>query len=369
MTGTSLDGIDVAIVDFNYNGNEFTFKELFFETYNYSDKIKSIILEIIGSTGQIYNISQLNFALSKIYAESVKSALTASGIDKSQITAIGMHGQTLWHQPYTKKFAEMFVSSTLQIGNISALNVLTEIPVIGDFRSADIAAGGQGAPLVPVFDYHFLRSQSENTICLNIGGIANITYLPKGCSKADVIGFDTGPGNMLIDIAAKKYFDKNYDSNGDIARSGKLDNEILDLLMNIDFINKPYPKSTGRETFNVMFVNNYFGDNTLPEDILNTLTHYTAKSIAANIINSGFEVDKVVVSGGGAKNSYLMELIQSYLPQAKVIDSMQLGVGIDSKEAVCFAFLALLNILGLNGNLPSVTGAKFETILGVTAGK
>ncbi len=368
MTGTSLDAIDLAIVDFYFIDNEFTYKELFFKEYPFPDKLKNKILDIISSKTSIYNISQLNFALSDIYAGAVNNAIEESGIEKYSINAIGVHGQTLWHQPQKSKFADFNISSTLQLGNLSALNILTDIPVIGDFRSADIALGGEGAPLVPIFDFYFLRSEKENNLCLNIGGIANITYLPKNCSKKDVIGFDTGPGNILIDIATSLYFNNKFDFNGNFARKGNLNIDILNELMNDSYISKKFPKSTGREIFNTMYFNKFFDENSNPNNVLNTLTHFTAKSIAKNIETNNLDVDNIIVSGGGAYNSYLMELLQFYLPNSKVKSSENFGVRISSKEAVCFAFLALLYILDLSGNIPSVTGAKRECKLGQFAG-
>ena len=365
MTGTSLDGVDTAICKFDYDGNNFKVEELFFRTYPYSDKIKEMIGGIISDSKLLRDISQLNFALSKIYADAVNNALQESGISRESISAIGMHGQTIWHQPNPKPFSGMHISSTFQAGNISALNALTSIPVIGDFRSADVALGGQGAPLVPIFDYHFLKNQSKNVVALNIGGIANITYLPKACTIDDVIAFDTGPGNVLLDIAAKKYFGKNYDPDGSLARQGKTDIPKLNELMNLEYISKPAPKSTGREFFNILLFNKYFENYSNGFDAHNTLTHFTAKSIAENIRSLSTPVDEVIVAGGGARNSFLLELLGNYLPDVKVLTSEKIGIGIDSKEAVCFAFLAYLHDLKLQGNIPSATGAKKAVVLGV----
>lgn len=368
MTGTSLDGIDTAVCRFNYNGTDFEFEELFFRTYPYPEQLKVCIGEIISGLGNLQDISQLNFALSEVYTDAVKDSLLGSGIDRNEVTAIGLHGQTLYHQPQAMNFCGMSVASTLQAGNISALNQLTGIPVIGDFRSADIALGGQGAPLVPVFDYEFLRSDSENIIALNIGGMANITLLPQNCKREQVLAFDTGPGNILIDIAARRYFETEYDKDGEFARAGNPDYNLLDEMMNLPYIHQKFPKSTGRELFNIQFFNKYFDNYYNGSDALSTITHFTAKSIAVNIHNSGFSADSLIVSGGGGRNKFLIELIGQYLLDVRVLTSESLGIGIDSKEAVCFAFLAYLNILRLPGNIPSATGAKSQTILGVRAG-
>lgn len=364
MTGTSLDGVDTAICEFVHDGTAFKQKVLFFKTYKYSDEIRVKIVNLISNDIQISEISQLNFALSKIYADCIEFALIESGIERKSIKAIGMHGQTIWHQPIKSDFCALEISSTLQLGNISALRQFIGLPVIGDFRSADIALDGQGAPLVPIFDYCFLRSISDNVIALNIGGIANITYLPKNCNRNQIIAFDTGPGNMLIDIAMKRFYGKDYDSNGHIARSGKTDHKMLEQLMNIAYINQAAPKSTGRELFNYEFFDKYIGDNSNHEDIINTLTHFTAKSIARNIDVLCKAVDSIYVSGGGAHNSYIIDLLKANIPNSKIMLTEQIGIGIDSKEAVCFAFLAYLYDLGMTGNIISATGASSEAILG-----
>lgn len=368
MTGTSLDGIDLAIVDFIYDGSTFAIKEKYFNTYEYPPDLKKEVLDLIAAPANIYKVSQLNFAIAMVYSECVDKALFESGIFKADITGLSVHGQTVWHQPYKKTIGTRKITSTFQLCDLSVLNQLSGIPVYGNFRTADMALGGQGAPLVPIFDYYFLSEKDLDVVALNIGGISNMTYLPSSGLKERVIGFDTGPGNVLIDIAMRKYFNKEFDNFGNTARKGKFITKILDELMQLDYISKPYPKSTGREIFNVMFFNKYFSDELEPEDVLCTLSHFTAKSIAHNIIQNKLSVNKIVVTGGGAHNIFLMELLSHYMKNVDIIQGNTLGIGIDSKEAVCFAFLGLLNKLGLSGNIPSVTGACRECILGVRAG-
>lgn len=368
MTGTSLDGIDLAIVDFNYDGSTFTFREKYFNTYEYPPDLKKEVLDLIAAPTNIYKVSQLNFAIATVYSECVDKSLFESGISKAEINGLSVHGQTVWHQPNKKTIGTRKITSTFQLCDLSVLNQLSGIPVYGNFRTADMALGGQGAPLVPIFDYYFLSEKDLDVVALNIGGISNMTYLPSSGLKERVIGFDTGPGNVLIDIAMRKYFNKEFDNFGNTARKGKFITKILDELMQLDYISKPYPKSTGREIFNVMFFNKYFSDELEPEDVLCTLSHFTAKSIAHNIIQNKLSVNKIVVTGGGAHNIFLMELLSHYMKNVDIIQGNTLGIGIDSKEAVCFAFLGLLNKLGLSGNIPSVTGACRECILGVRAG-
>lgn len=368
MTGTSLDGIDIAFCNFRKEGTKYHIEEKFFEIFPYPEKIKDKLRDILNDKISLNDISQMNFALSKIFADVINISIQKSGINRNDIEAIGMHGQTLWHKPFYENFAGIETNSTLQIGSISALNQLTGIPVIGDFRAADIALGGQGAPLVPFFDNEFLSSEKENIVALNIGGIANVTLLPKKSEIENIAAFDTGPGNVLIDIIANKNFNQKYDNNGEFARQGELNSDILYELMSIPYISQQYPKSTGRELFNLQFLEKYTSKIEDPYNLISTLTHFTAKSICINIINSGFKSDKLIVSGGGAKNKFLMELLGEYLKNCEILDSEKIGIGIDSKEALCFAYLAYLHTENRTGNIPNATGARSSAVLGVRAG-
>lgn len=368
MTGTSLDGVDVSICNFKYKNEAFKLSELFFNTYPYPDELKDLIIKIITTKGTLSDISQLNFLLAKVYANFTEIAIRESNISKCNIKGIGMHGQTIWHQPESQFIAGMVMSSTLQAGSISALNQFTGLPVIGDFRAADIACGGQGAPLVPIFDYHFLKSTDLSSVALNIGGIANITYLPANCKMDEVFAFDTGPGNVLIDMTAKKYFGLDYDPDGNFARNGKILSDALDKLMKDDFVNAKFPKSTGRELYNSEFLKRFFNEADNPYDVLNTLTHFTAKSISLNINKLPCKINRIIISGGGFKNKYLVELIKKYSENIDIISSENFNIGIDSKEATCFAFLAFLHDLNISGNIPNATGAKKSIVLGVKAG-
>ncbi|MFA7625508.1 MAG: anhydro-N-acetylmuramic acid kinase [Candidatus Kapaibacterium sp.] len=364
MTGTSLDGIDTVICEFKENGDDTSFVQHYFKTYPIPFQMKQKILHIIEENIRIEEVSQLNFALSRLYADAVESALNVSGIDKKSIKSIGVHGQTIWHKPSYDNFAGINTASTLQAGNISALAALTGIPVIGDFRAADIAVGGQGAPLVPIFDYTFLRSKVENRVMLNLGGIANITYIKKNASLNSIIAFDTGPGNMLIDIVVKKYYNFDYDDGGRIAESSFCNHELLDKLMMHDFIQAKPPKSCGRELYNSSFIDDLCGHVENPASLIATLTHFTALSIAENIRHFVPLTDRIIISGGGAKNSFLRKLIKNYINIVNLDESDAHGINIDAKESLCFAFLAYLYDKKMYGNIPSVTGAKRRKILG-----
>jgi anhydro-N-acetylmuramic acid kinase len=369
MTGTSLDGVDTAIVKFNIeNDGQHKFELIAKDTYPLPGEINALINKILSERSTIADVSSLNFIMSEIYAECINKLCISSGFSINKIDAVGMHGQTVWHNPFKSLIGEYKISSTLQLGSVSALSQITNKTVVGDFRSADIALGGLGAPLVPIFDYEFLSDSKESRIILNIGGIANISLLPKNCSKKDLIAFDTGPGNVLINIAANKYFDIKYDTNGNIARTGKRISEFFNFLARIPFINKKPPKSTGRELFNYDLISVYLNKyNKFPENILRTLTDFTAWSIAENIRIYAEPNSIIIASGGGTSNLFLIEQLKKELEGTKINMSSQLNIPTDAKEAICFAYLAYRTLGGLTSNLPSVTGAKREVKLGVIA--
>lgn len=359
MTGTSMDGIDIAAAKFDTDKIEI----LSMDEYEFSSELRQYLLNLKDKT-TLQEISQLNVRFADEVANAINNFISEKGIQKTSVNAIGFHGQTVWHQPEAIEYFGQKTASTYQIGSAAQLAIKTGINVVSNLREADIALGGQGAPLVPIFDYSYLKSESEDTIILNIGGIANITYLPKGASKNDVIAFDTGPGNCMIDMIAAKSFGKSYDAGGEIAKSGMLDESLLSKLMNEEYISAEYPKSTGKELFNIDFIDQYNSQNLKNEDLVCTLTHFTAKSIAQNIRQVTNNKYRLLVAGGGAKNDFLMELIESYTNQKTVrivLDGKDIT---DSREALLMAQLAYLRVNELPGNIPSVTGARREVVLG-----
>lgn len=362
MTGTSVDAVDICLVDF-FEAEKTQMNLIEFDEIKIKHNLRKIILELSSKPVDIKDISSVNFALSEIYYNAVSQFCKKFKINISEVDAIAIHGQTFWHQPETVQFLNMNISSTLQLGNGSALAKKTNCKVISDFRSGDIALGGQGAPLVPIFDLNFLF-KNKNTIALNIGGIANITYIPKSGNSSDVIAFDTGPGNMLIDIMTFELFNKNYDENGDIASSGNVIPEMYNELMDLEYLRKSPPKSTGRELFNYNLVSKYTKKDYKHNDIIRTLTEFTASSIAMNIRLLNSENADLIISGGGVKNKFLVDLLNKKLPDFNIFTSDELGIPSDAKEAMCFAYLGYRTLNGLPGNLPSVTGASRETILG-----
>ncbi len=371
MTGTSLDAIDIALAEFSVVKGRPMAKTLAAGDFLLPDGFRAGVLNMISGRAAMAEISALNYYISGIYAEATEKFLRASGLTRAEIDAVGVHGQTVWHEPRGARFLDKEIRSTLQLGNISVIAKLCGITTVGDFRSGDMALGGQGAPLVPVFDSEFLALPDEDVIALNIGGIANITLIPAGGDKRAVRAFDTGPGNMLTDLYAESLAGMPYDEGGRMAARGRVCGALLEELKSEPFIYSDPPKSTGRELFNRDFVSNAIIraqlESVSPEDLLATLTKFTVFCISDNIKRHGFIKGKIYVSGGGLKNDYLMELLKTELRGFTVESCETRGIDPDRKEALCFAYLAWLVLAGRSGNLPSVTGAKSESLLGLIA--
>lgn len=363
MTGTSVDAIDIAIASFNDGIIDDIITDEFDFTKGLQNELKSLTNSISLKT-----LSQLNIYYTEEIAVAVNEFLSKYRIEKSDVKSIGFHGQTIWHQPDSELYLGEMVRSTYQLGSASYLAIKTGIDTVGDFRTADMAVGGQGAPLIPIFDYAFLSDNSRDTIVLNIGGIANVTYLRAGGSKEEVLAFDTGAGNCLIDLAMKKLFNKDYDKSGETGRNGMPNEAVLNSLMSEPYIDKAYPKSTGKELFNTALLEKHKVYSLSPEDAISTLTHYTAKSIAHNISKLTDKHYTLKIAGGGARNSYLLELISGYSPNAEIERPVLNGFDIsDSREALLMAYLAYLRLEEQVGNIPTVTGATREVVLGSLA--
>ena len=375
MSGTSLDGLDMALVRIQNAGPDTQFEMLRFETAPYSEKLKNAILDCaVPAAGSTACVSRLNFYLAEIWAEAIRTFLKKSGRSPSEIDLIGSHGQTIDHQPEPVPFADGSVRCTLQIGDASVLAKRTGIPVVANFRAGDVALGGQGAPLVPYVDFLLFHSDTKNRVLLNIGGIANVTVLPKHAPKTHVFAFDTGPGNLLIDALARGLFHRSFDENAELAAKGKPSRVLLDELLRDPYFERTPPKSTGREYFGGTFLNRLlegqkkYGLSDF--DLLATATHLTVESIvraSERWIHPKMKIDEWIVSGGGARNPLLRAELQKKLAPALVWTSDELGLPADAKEAVAFAILANEFAAGNPANLPSVTGARAETILGELA--
>ncbi|MCB9248184.1 MAG: anhydro-N-acetylmuramic acid kinase [Ignavibacteriales bacterium] len=372
MSGTSLDGVDVALVEIEGNSTFTKINLVGFLEYPFPKGLKNTLLKnSVKETSNVEDLSQLNFLIPNIYSDAIKTLCKEIEFPFDKIDLIGSHGQTVHHLPVKQNYFDYKIASTLQIGDPAVLAKLTNIITIGDFRTGDVALGGEGAPLVPYFDYILFHSHQKNRALLNIGGISNFTILNKNLGLQEVLAFDTGPGNMLIDTLTKKLFNKDYDKDGEIARSGKLNNELYKSLIAKDkFIELNPPKSTGREHYGESFLADLIKKyKNLPnEDWLNTITRFTAYGIFKNyelFVKKETVIDELIISGGGAKNKFLYECLSKEFGKSvelKVIDDI--GVSSDAKEAICFAVLANETISGNPTNIPRTTGASRATVLG-----
>lgn len=353
MSGTSLDGVDVALVAFESDGRLATLGTHFLP---YPDELRTIILALQHSTdNELETTALVSNRLARLYAEAVQQLLAKASITVDEITAIGCHGQTIRHRPGFNDG----IGFTLQIGNAALLAELTDITVVSDFRSRDVAAGGQGAPLVPAFHQAVFADQSINRALVNIGGIANITYL----AGDEVFGFDSGPGNMLLDAWIKQHKGLEYDANGLWASTGKVIEPLLSKMLAEPFFAQKPPKSTGRDLFNSLWLATHLADhNYRAEDVARTLVALTAHSIADAL--KAYDISEIYLCGGGARNGLLKADLQALLSDCKIANTDELGIGVDWVEAIAFAWLAKQCLDKKTANLPQVTGAKAARILG-----
>jgi len=337
ISGTSADGIDVAVVDI---GDRIDVVATV--TVPYPDEVRRAVLAV----PDIPTLSRLNFLLGELFAE----ALLATGVPLETIQLIGSHGQTIFHEGEPVEFLGRRVASTMQIGEAAVIAERTGIETIADFRPSDIAAGGKGAPLVPFLDYEFFGHAERSRVALNIGGIANITVIPANARPEDIIAFDTGPGNMIIDALAPP-----FDRNGEQARAGRVNESLLSRLLADPYYQHDPPKSCGREQFGAEFIRATNID-------VATATELTARTIALAIERYP-NTQEVIASGGGVHNTYMMERLKSLL-QPRLTTTAEFGIDPDAKEAVLFAVLAYQTYQQRAGNLPSATGARKPAILG-----
>lgn len=352
MSGTSLDGVDVALVEFDHELHPHILNTHFAA---YPAALRAEILTLQHPTANELEVTALmGNTLAQLYAEAVSQLLNSMGLAASAITAIGCHGQTIRHRPE--------LGFTMQIGNPALLAELTGITVVADFRSRDIAAGGQGAPLVPAFHKALFANDKANRAVINIGGIANITYLAR---SGETFGFDSGPGNMLLDAWIKQHLNLDYDADGAWADTGEVIEALLSAMLTDPYFSLTPPKSTGRDLFNNKWLNAHLADkNYQPNDVARTLVALTAHSIHRALQQHCGAVDEVYLCGGGAKNSLLKRALQELLGDVALEITDKLGVGVDWAEAIAFAWLARQCLNQKTANLPEVTGAKGPRILG-----
>ncbi|WP_428946033.1 anhydro-N-acetylmuramic acid kinase [Pantoea sp. FN060301] len=353
MSGTSLDGVDVVLAAID--------ERMVAQQASYCHPIPASLRDEImavcqGQSLTLSQLGQLDTRLGRLFAEAVQTLLTRQGLEKEDITAIGCHGQTVWHEPQSA------APNTLQIGDNNQIVAATGITVVGDFRRRDMALGGQGAPLVPAFHEAILMHPGERRMVLNIGGIANLSLLIPG---KPVGGYDTGPGNMLLDAWIWHQQGERYDKDGGWGSRGRVVYPLLQELLSDPWFSLSAPKSTGREHFNLAWIEQRLSrfPGLAPEDVQATLVELTATTIAEQVMLSG-GCERLLVCGGGSRNPLLMTRLAALLAGTEVMPTDDAGISGDDMEALAFAWLAYRTLSGKSGNLPSVTGAREASILG-----
>ena len=376
MSGTSVDGIDAALVRIapSISENAAHARLENFVTVPFPATVRAEVLRIAeGTRVSAGEISQLNFRLGEIFGDAALRACRKFRTSPRRLSVIGSHGQTIFHQGRPSRFLGEKVASTLQIGEPAVIAAITGVTTVGDFRPADMAVGGQGAPLVPFGDYLLYRDSRRGRAVLNIGGIANVTVIPKGASPHDVIAFDTGPGNMVIDALVREFTDgrRGYDAEAQMASRGRLVPALLDSLLAENYFRQLPPKSAGREQYGNAYVAKILAwgrrHRTRPEDLVRTATMLTALSITDALnrwIRPRTPISQLLVSGGGARNPLILAQLSAALGSIDVTTTEALGLPGDAKEAFIFAVLADETLRGRPANLPSATGARRPAILG-----
>jgi anhydro-N-acetylmuramic acid kinase len=350
MSGTSLDGIDAVLVDLS-NPKPLQIAQYFLP---FDDELKNVLLALhMPSHNELHQAQVTGNQLAGMYAAAVARLLAQAKSSNKEVKAVGCHGQTIRHCPEQ--------GYSLQIGNAAFLAELTGITVVSDFRSRDIAAGGQGAPLVPAFHDHVLRHPDIHRIILNLGGISNLTNLPPDAATS---GFDCGPGNLLMDAWCAKHTGKPYDDNGVWAASGQVLPGLLEQMLKEPFFFLPPPKSSGRDLFNMTWLNNKLQGNENAADVQATLLELTCRSIAQAIRKHCVGAQEIYLCGGGAHNRTIRSRLSALLSDCSIHTTDSLGIDGDYMEAIAFAWLAQQSLHGKPANLPLVTGAKHPCILG-----
>lgn len=351
-----MDGLDIAAVEFETDKAPRLLRS---KNVSYPDDLRQALMAMaLDETARVSDMCELDTRLGKFYAKAINQFLLQTDIPRQQITAIGSHGQTLRHDPEGEN------PYTLQIGDPNIIAAETGINVVADFRRRDIALGGQGAPLAPAFHAQVFQSSEANRAIINIGGIANVTVLPAQKNQA-AQGFDSGPGNTLLDHVCRQHLGCAYDDHGAIARSGSIHSTLLEpILQREAYFLLPPPKSTGTDHFSPLWLANSGLTSLSDVDLLATLTELTALSIARSILDLPLIINQGFVCGGGAHNDFLLQRLAKHLPEMEITTTRKLGVDPDWVEAMAFAWLARQTISQIPGNLPSVTNAEKFTILG-----
>ena len=357
-----MDGITAALVELVGENESFGFEMLDYETFSYPNKLKRRLLDLVDG-GSVEELTRLNYELGQEFASAANELRRRS---KASVDLIGTHGQTVCHLPRKNDLENTY---TLQIGEAAVIAEETGVTTVSDFRSRDVAAGGEGAPLIPYVDYKLLRSETEDRIALNLGGIANVTYLPANATLEAITAFDTGPANMVLDNLVRSFSngEEEFDRDGQWAAQGSTDEKLLSWLMDREFIKKEPPKSTGRKDFGKDFAERVEQKgrslNLSKSDLLATVTSFTAESVSYNCKTYLEGIDTVIASGGGTRNETMMAELSRRL-DARVTTTKEYGLPPEAKEAAGFAILAYETSLGRPSNVPGATGASRPVILG-----
>lgn len=371
MSGTSTDGVDAAVARIDGSGREVRIEMLGFAHKPYDAVTREALLRNAeDATSSVRELALLDVLLARHFAAAIERLCAEIGIPTGELDLIGSHGHTFHHIPTPQAMAGEWVSATIQLGRGSVLATLTGVPVVSDFRSADMALGGQGAPLVPYFDWAVLGDAGQTRLLLNLGGIANLSVVPAGARRDEVFAFDTGPANMVLDALARRLLRTPFDEDGRAAARGQPDAALLEALLADPYFARPPPKSTGRERFGSDFVERLVATPLSPEDLLATATALTVRSIAeavARFVRPHHEPEVMIVSGGGLRNPTLMRGLAEALHPIEIRSSSDYGVCPAAKESLCFALLAHEYLNGVPTNLPRVTGASREAMLGQLA--
>jgi len=377
MSGTSADGVDVAICRVSPAEGGARVKVLGHRATRYPAKLRKAVLAAMNAKStSTAELSRLNWRLGEVYAGAVDAAAREIGV-KPQL--IACHGQTIYHQGVASKYLGSPVRCTWQTGEATVIGERMRVAVISDFRSSDMAAGGQGAPLVPMFDYCVFRDKKRSRVLLNLGGIANVTVLPAACRAEDVLAFDTGPANMVIDACMERLFGRGFDRNGATAARGRVLEKVITKVMRARYFSAPPPKSCGREEYGEAFVAQFIAvcerEGARREDVIATATALTARTIADAYVRfcrprfkrlAPSAKVELIAAGGGVRNATLMRMLSELFKSAdvRVRSIEETGLDAGAKEAAAFALLGWLTWHGLPGNLPSATGARRAAVLG-----
>ncbi|HMK31103.1 MAG TPA: anhydro-N-acetylmuramic acid kinase [Terriglobales bacterium] len=376
MSGTSADGINVALVRLLGRGFRTRLELLQHAGFPYPPAVRRTILSFMNAQAGVGDLARLNFLLGELYGEAI---LSTSRKARTTVDLVGCHGQTLYHQGEAASFLGRRVAVTWQTGEAAVVAARVGVPVVADFRPADMAAGGKGAPLVPFLDYILYRHRRRGRILQNIGGIANLTAIPRHATPEEVIAFDTGPGNMVIDSVTDRLFGKAFDRNGRIASKGRVLERVVDEVLARPYFRRRPPKTAGREEFGREFASMFVKlcGRAAKEDVVATATALTAESIAFSVRTflPGMKLTNrrrlpyrdFIVSGGGSKNPTLMHMIAETLPGLRMQTTDDYGLPSEAKEAVAFALLAYQTWRRMPSNIPSATGAKRPAVLGKVA--